>query len=470
MISWVVVWALSFLFLVIFISMYFRKVVPTNEVHIVQRTKKTTPYWKDLPDGAVYYNRPSRVPVIGIARIILPTSMFTIELNGYYAYDKEKVPFVIDVMAWFRVEDSKTAAQRIENFGVLKAQLDDILKGAVRAVLASDNVISIMEMRKELGEKFKNEVLEQCQEYWVYTVNIDFMDIRDPNDDSSSVIADIMEKKKSMIEKESRIEVANNKKEARIAEIDAQKEADVINEAALQAVGEREALKQQKIGVAMQKSEQEIQLEAKTTEEQKMNVLEVQKVREAQILKQQEIIRSEETQQKMIIEAEWQRKQTEEIALGQMNAEKQRAEGIQAVGLAEAEARKAMELAPVKAQIELAKEIGENEGYMNYLLWVDWIKAWEHIGVAKAKALEEWDLKIIANQWTVDSWMTSLMDLFNGKWGTQLWTMLEALKQLPAWKEVYERIIHGLSKEHSDTKEVEVLDSTTIESDQSENQ
>jgi flotillin len=231
----------------IIIAMYFRKVVPTNEVHIVQSTKRTTPYGKDLEDGAVYYNRPSWVPAIGIARIILPTSMFTIELNGYYAYDKEKVPFVVDVMAWFRVEDSKTAAQRIENFTILRAQLDDILKGAVRAVLASDNVVSIMEIRKELGEKFKSEVLQQCEEYGVYTVNIDFMDIRDPSDNSSNVIADIMEKKKSMIEKESRIEVANNQKEARIAEIDAQKEADLINEAALQAVGEREALKNQRV-------------------------------------------------------------------------------------------------------------------------------------------------------------------------------------------------------------------------------
>ena len=51
-----------------------------------------------------------------------------------------------------------------------------------------------------------------------------------------------------------------------------------------------------------------------------------------------------------------------------MLAEKRRAEGIEAVGLADAEAEKAMQLAPVRAQIELAEEIGTNEGYMNYLL------------------------------------------------------------------------------------------------------
>jgi flotillin len=49
------------------------------------------------------------------------------------------------------------------------------------------------------------------------------------------------------------------------------------------------------------------------------------------------------------------------MADGEMKAEKKKAEGIQAVGLAQAEAEKAMQLAPVSAQIALAKEIGSNE-------------------------------------------------------------------------------------------------------------
>gem|GEM_PF-3818251 len=66
-----------------------------------------------------------------------------------------------------------------------------------------------------------------------------------------------------------------------------------------------------------------------------------------------------------------------------------RAQGIEAVGKAQAEARKAMELAPVMAQIELAKEIGNNSNYMEYLLGIDGIKAGQIIGVAKAEALKE---------------------------------------------------------------------------------
>jgi flotillin len=66
-----------------------------------------------------------------------------------------------------------------------------------------------------------------------------------------------------------------------------------------------------------------------------------------------------------------------------------RAQGIEAVGIAEAAAKKAMELAPVMAQIELAKEIGNNENYMEYLLGIDGIKAGQVVGVAKAEALKE---------------------------------------------------------------------------------
>jgi flotillin len=53
------------------------------------------------------------------------------------------------------------------------------------------------------------------------------MDIRDPIDQSSNVVRDIMEKKKSLIEKESRMAVAENNKEAKIKEIQTKKEADV---------------------------------------------------------------------------------------------------------------------------------------------------------------------------------------------------------------------------------------------------
>lgn len=431
---WVLVFA-------VFVSMLFRIVVPTNEVHIVQSSKSTQPFGKWFDKGAVYFNWPSWMPYIGITRIVLPMSIFTVSLDAYSAYDIGKVPFEVDVMAWFRVDNAPTAAQRIENFDELKDQLDDILRWAVRKVLASSDVETIMETRKEMSKQFVSEVLEQANEYGVTTISIEFMDIRDPNDHSSKTITDIMNKKKSLIEKESRIEVAENTKLAEIKEISAHKEAEVEKQAALEAVGKREAERNESVGVAKQLAEQKILLEAKTTEINKMEVLEVETVRKAEIAKSAEIVKSEEVAKKLEVEAAGQQVQIETIATWQMNAELQRAKGIEAVGKAEAEAKKAMELAPVSAQIELAKEIGENKWYQYYLLAVEGIKASENVGVAKAKALEVADMKIVATSGNVESGLDNLLDVLSAKGGIAISNGLEVLNQFPAGKELLKKII-----------------------------
>ena len=93
-----------------------------------------------------------------------------------------------------------------------------------------------MESRKELGDEFIKTVLIQANEFGVATVNIEFMDIRDPEDAASNVVRDIMEKKKSLIEKESRMVVAENEKLARIKEIEAKQEAEVKEQSAQEIV------------------------------------------------------------------------------------------------------------------------------------------------------------------------------------------------------------------------------------------
>ena len=41
---------------------------------------------------------------------MFPMSIFVIDLNSYAAYDNEKVPFLLDIKAWFRVEGVNIAA------------------------------------------------------------------------------------------------------------------------------------------------------------------------------------------------------------------------------------------------------------------------------------------------------------------------------------------------------------------------
>ena len=124
-----------------------------------------------------------------------------------------------------------------------------------------------------------------------------------------------------------------------------------------------------------------------------------------------------------------------------MTAKENEAKGIQAEGKAKADAQKEMEMAPITAQIALAKEIGENEGYQKYLISVKGIEAEERVGMEKAKALTKADVKVIANAESPTGGIGKAMDLFSSKGGMSLGTMLEGFKNTDAGKRVTEAIL-----------------------------
>ena len=93
-----------------------------------------------------------------------------------------------------------------------------------------------------------------------------------------------------------------------------------------------------------------------------------------------------------------------------------------------------MQLAPVQAQITLAKEIGSNAGYQNYLSIIEAIKAYLVVGGKQAEALQSADVKVIANTGSPTKGASSVMDLFTSKGGTDLSSMIEAFAQTPLGK------------------------------------
>jgi flotillin len=264
---------------------------------------------------------------------------------------------------------------------------------------------------------FTSEVDGQLKEWGVKTVkSIEFMDIRDS--ESSEVIHNIMEKKKSSIEMVSRIEVANNRKAAEVAEIDAKRTADVQREDAEQKVGERTAEKDQAVGIAREKASQAVQEEAKLTAEREMAVRRVNEVKAAEITKEVQVVQAQQVKETTVLTAQ-----------GELARVTLEAEGIKLDGQAKADAEKAMQLAPVEAQIVLAKEIGENQGYQTYLVSLENIKAGQIVGVAQADALKAANVKVIANAGDVNTGVRSAMDLFSTKGGTAMGGALEALAQ-----------------------------------------
>jgi flotillin len=360
-------------------------------------------------------------------------------LNNYEAYDKDRVPFVVDVRTFFRISDTNQAAEKVASTEELRKHLEAVVQGAVRNIMAKAKLEDIMEERSVYGQQFTDEVKDQLQEWGVVAVkNIELMDIRDSKD--SNVIENIMAKKKSEIEKDSRITVATNKKLAQEAEIEASREIEVKQAEKERIVGERNAEKEQMIGIANEKAKQQIAQEAEETAKNELAVEKVRQVTTASIKQEKEtidaetikkttIIKADQDKEKMKIDAEAQKEkvkidadaikyqveikaeadknskeidaqaikyQIETRAEAEKTAKEKEAaaiktykeaeaQGIKAVGTANADAEKQMQLARVSAEITLADKIGNNEGYQQYLVNLEVIKQQATVAIEQAK-------------------------------------------------------------------------------------
>lgn len=433
------------------IAFMLRRVVPANEVHILQSAKKTTSYGKDSGNGNTYYEWPSFLPLLGVTKAVLPTSVFDLDLEAYEAYDKGRLPFVVDVKAFFRITDSNTAAERVASFNELHGHLRAIVQGAVRVILASNDIETILQGRSEFGAQFTTEVKEQLLNWGVSTVkNIELMDIRDAQ--GSAVIKNIMEKKKSYIEMESCTEVAKNKQKADIAEIEAKREVELQNQEAQQQVGLRTISTQREIELQNQAKIQSIKEQEKLTKEKEMSVLKVQETRKAEIARDVQLLKSEQDKATAVIQAEGQKATTVLAAEGQLEAKKREAEGIALEGTAKADAEKAMQLAPVQAQITLAQEIGQNESYQKYLVTIRQVEAGQAVGIAQAQALAKADVKVISNTGSPTNGLSNVMELFSSKGGTELGSMLEGLAQTETGEKLIGTLLGKDSAKASITK------------------
>lgn len=433
----------------VIIPLMFRIVVPTNEVHIVQTGTRTISYGKDTNNGNSYYKWPSWVPKFGVMRTIMPVSVFDIDLKAYEAYDKGRLPFHVDIKAFFQIDNSDIAAQRVASITELRDQLVAIVQGAVRKVLASNEIEEIMEGRGKFSQEFTDEVKGQLKNWGVSTVkNIELMDIRDAKD--STVIANIMEKKKSLIEMQSRTEVARNRKVAEVAEIEAKREVDLQQQEAEQQVGLRTVSAKREVELAKEAQLQQVKEQQKVTKEKEMAVKQVEETRNAQIQKEVEItkatqlketavIRANADKETSIIKAEASKQSSVTTAEGDLQAKKMEAEGIKAEGEAVAKAEEAKLMAPVNAQITLAKEISNSEGYQKYLITIRQVEAIEKVGQVQAEALKTAEIKIIANAGDPSTGLNSAMDLFSSKGGTAVGAMLQGFANTDEGKKLLDK-------------------------------
>lgn len=473
----VVVFVLACLIIKWFLSL--RRVVKPSEVHVVRESKNTLIYGNlksittadgkvieaEETSGNVYYEIPQWFPIWGVEVQILPLSNFSVDLHGYEAYDMDKLPFEVDITAFFRIADYRQAASRIEDSDTLQKHLTKIVQSAVRSILANDTLDQIMTKRSVYGEQFTNEVADHLKEWGVVPVkSIELMDVRDK--DGERVISNIMEKKKSFIDKESRKEVAKNNQEAREAEIQAEQEVALKEEAKEETVGKRRAEREKAVGIAQEKSAQDVKEQQRATKEKEMEVIEVANVRKAEIDRKTITITAEAEKEKArvnaeakVVVAEEDKKAAEhraeadfivktKEAEANLVADKKSAEGTEAKGRAEAEVKKSIGLAEVEPQISLAKEIGENTGYQEYLVRIETIKAEQAVGVEQAKNLGNAQIKIIANAGgNVQEGVKSVAEIFSAKGGQSLGAMVEAFAATEVGQQVIGKLMGGKKEE-----------------------
>ena len=447
---------LSLVVLFVLITLYvftLRRVVPTNVVHIIQRGSNTVSYGVGKTSN-VYYEFPTWLPKLGVAVRELPVSNFDIDLSDYSAYDQDKVPFIVDVKAFFHIKDTNVAASKVESYNELQKQLKNVVEGAVRSILAKYPLEEIMEKRSVFGQEFTEAVNDDLANWGVESIkSIELMDVRDAQ--GSEVIHQIMAKRMSAINMESRTEVAKNNRMAEEAELNARKNVNVTKAKADREAGEARAASEMAIGIAdadshkasgiaKQKAVTDIAEAEIKTAEQQMEVLRVQQVKQAEIDKEKEIIDTEKEKAMIQIRAEADKFQVETDAKAEFESKVQEAAGIQAVGEAEAtviaakgeskaSAEKLYQLASVTAQTTLAEKIGENKEYQDYLIRKQEVEVSQVVGVAQyesmAKGMEGSDLKFLVNSGDVHSGMDKLSDIFTSKGGSQLNGLLESIKQ-----------------------------------------
>lgn len=452
-----------------------RRIVKPDQVHVVQRNNTSEVYGSSAKDnkGNTYYEFPEWIPRLGVTVKKLSTSIFDLDLPDYDAYDKDRLPFLVDIKAFFRINDFRVAASKVRDTKELEKQLLGIVQGAVRSLLAKEDLESIMSERAKYGNMFTEEVKDQLTEWGVVAVkNIELMDIKDSH--GSEVIANIMKKKKSAIEMESRTTVASNMQKAKEAEILATQAVQLKEQDAVREVGLRTAEVNQEVGIAEEKQKQEVQEQAKVTAEKEMEVIRVKEVKSAEISKQAaeikanqdkevitinaeaNVVKTEADKQVAILNAEANKEQTllnaqatkEQITLkaeADLVTATNEAKGIEAKGKAQAQATELAKKASVQDQVTLAEKVGENKPYQDFLIAQKQIEVqgdvMKAVGVAQAQNLSGADIKMFVSSGSVPEGVGKAAGIFNPDTALNLASMLEAFKSTPMGADIIDKVL-----------------------------
>lgn len=371
----------------VILMMAWRVVVPTDHIHVVQRRKTSMAYGHNMPGGNVYFKVPSFVPYFGITVAVMPTAIFSVAVNKYDAYDKARVPFLIDVMSFFQIDDALEASKRVRSIQELESQLQNTVRSAVRRVLSSFPIDEIMGSRSTLNKEFLTEVAEQTKNWGVKVNSIEFMNIEDYP--GTRVVTNIMDKERTTIEMESRKKVAANMQAAELAEIEARQTVDL-----------RAVEKNRIVSLQSQQAAQTVNEEAAKTKLTEAAVKRVETMQAQEIEKSRQEVAADMAASILNKEAAGRATAMRTEAEGFKNAKVLEGEGeaskVKSVGTAEANVVEATGLAEAQAKLKMAEALAK---YNDAGMSIEKLKALIEIETAKYAALGQGfnkaDVKIV---------------------------------------------------------------------------
>ena len=375
----VLLWTIVTIVILVIVAVFFVRwsytVVPPHEAHVVvSRSKGKKVYCSRPLEGVRLQSAYWYIPILD-QRLIIPLENIRIEIDGIPLRDQLMAKFSGDVICFLSVVDPLLAAEklgRIEaeegktGFPRIEAEVGKLIESISRNASMSMEVYEIMRHRDAFSQEVKKRVNDPLKEWGVQLVDLEVIHFKDI--ETYTVIKDLEQRQATLINAETRKQVADNQKGASIVESLANKETEMARAENEELYRIRQIQKDQKVGQTQQESVQNIAQAEMEANKQKVEALRVLDVGTAQVGAQAKI----------------------ESAKGDSEAVKTKADGdseaIRKTGLAQAEVTKATLIAEADGTKEKAYALKE---YTDAGLSLETISAEVEIKKAQFAALAE---------------------------------------------------------------------------------
>jgi flotillin len=347
-----------------------------SEAHlVVTPTKKfvVSPDQNVSTNGKkTYFAIPSVIPYIGRAVRAMDVTIKELVVVQE-TYEKGQARYNVKSSLKYRIVDVETAAETFIDDEELQEQLKEVVRASVRAVTVKYNVVDARANKQAMADEIQKEMDDDLDKWGLRLINFQLVDFQDT--DSSKIISDISRRREVEIAAETREQNAEKIKQARVKEAEAEEKARQREIEKEKVIGEQEQLKAQKIA--------EMEKEAK---EKEYNVIQVATIRQAKIDKEKAIVKANEQKEQEAIYREKKKLEGEGDRLRAEEQAKGEAAPILQKGLAEAEAKEALQ--------EALNKFGDDA--IRALVAEQIVEKDRQVGIETAQALKVADLKVFS--------------------------------------------------------------------------